>query len=236
MIAHNTAINNSGNGDISAGFRVGGSSNITIKHNVATHNINEYANEEGLPNIIAEAWGFTTDPNIGNVTSFAPPVNTNYVIEDNTANQNQAFLGVGGGFKFLSQVNSILRKNVSTDNTIGILVGNPSCCPTDCVGSCPSTGNTVSCNKVFNNLVQGIVDTAPEALTTYSGNISGSNGAIDNNYVGAIFPSPVTCPSKHTCVPANKVPVRLEVNGKKCRLNTNCEKSNKADNLDVQLI
>ncbi|MCV4614745.1 hypothetical protein OFM04_33125, partial [Escherichia coli] len=58
---------NSGAGDTSQGFRILRSNNITVSNCVAIGNNNSST---------GEAWGFTTDPSVGNqVGAFGPPVN-----------------------------------------------------------------------------------------------------------------------------------------------------------------
>ena len=69
---------NSGNADLSAGFRVTGSNTITFT------NCKAY----GHTNDLGEAWGFTTDTNVGNPTAFGSLSNTNFVFDNCVAENN----------------------------------------------------------------------------------------------------------------------------------------------------
>ena len=221
------AKNNSGIGDVSAGFRAYGSANITISHCVAQCN-----NNDGVG---GEAWGITTDTNVGNEFAFGGPVNSNFLLDYNKAERNLAPNGLGGGIKFIAQVNSALDHNCASHNAIGLLVGDPACCqsPEPCSFYCVSENNVVAYNKVTKNSQSGILDVTPGAAVYYS-NVARCNGAPGNNYVGAVFPSPVTCPSVKCCVPANLTPVRLIEDGDVCKVNTNCQRSNSVENLDIR--
>lgn len=186
---------NSGPGDISAGFRFLRSSNITVNNCVAIGNNNSST---------GEAWGFTTDPLVGNdFGAFGAPFNTNFLITNSVAEGNVSNGGIGGGFKYISQINSVLAHNHSVGNGsvngtgYGILVGNPTCCatstcctadpvicdsPSGCLpfaSCCPSSHNVINNNEVVGNSDFGIVDNivAPDtALNAYFANVARGNG------------------------------------------------------------
>lgn len=184
---------NSGAGDVSAGFRISRSSNIVVNNCVSQGNINTST---------GEAWGFTTDVNLGNdIGAFGPPVNRNYVFTNNVAESNIANSNFGGGFKFTSVVNSTLSDNRSVTNGssgagngYGILVGNPPCCatatccttdpvvcdsPSGCLPfstCCPTSHNIINNNEVIGNTQFGIFDDLIGASNNaYYANVARSN-------------------------------------------------------------
>ncbi len=229
---------NAGDGDVSAGFRASRSRNITFTNCTASGNNN---NAVG-----GEAWGFTTDTNIGNPTAFDEPVNRSFIFDSCVAESNLASNGLGGGFKFLSQVSSILTKSTSQTNAIGILVGDPTCCgvANDCnlldsscgvtVNCCPSQNNEISNNNIVGNSQFGIQDLS-QANNAYLGNVARGNGAAGNNFVGSIFPSPITCQNPVGCVSAATTPVVLWViPGAPCAVDTNCVAVTDLDNKDIR--
>ena len=182
------AANNSGSGDVSAGFRIVASNDIVLENCIAQQNTNTAGGG-------GEAWGFTTDTNVGNPTAFGTPVNNRYVFNHCIAENNQATNAGFGGFKFISQVNSILSNSVSSGNGFGILVGDPVCCPIECddPGSvCVSTNNIINNNQVLGNSLVGILDSKTTANNAYYANFARSNGpAGNNNYFGLPLGTPI---------------------------------------------
>lgn len=188
---------NSGAGDSSQGFRVTRSSNITISNCIAIGNNNPST---------GEAWGFTTDTNLGNdAGEFGAPVNTNFVIQNCVAEANNAQSSICGGFKFVSQVNSILADCRSvghgiagSNNGYGILVTDPACCsntscctldpvvcnsPSGCLPvatCCPTLHNIIHNNEVVGNTFYGIFDNfnpvSNNAKNAYYANVARGNG------------------------------------------------------------
>ncbi len=216
---------NAGSGDISAGFRIFRSDNITLNNCVASGNNNTSS---------GEAWGFTTDPNLGNnLGAFGAPFNRNYLITNSTAEGNVSNDGIGGGFKFISTINSVLSYNNSIGNGsingtgYGILVGNPVCCAINicctfdaatcanlqgCLpfaSCCPSSHNVINNNEVVGNSDFGIVDNivAPDnALNAYYTNVARGNGTNYQIPVG----NPIrtwTLPAYPAVVDNNTTPV-----------------------------
>ncbi len=175
---------NSGSGDVSAGFRVTASDNITFENCVAEGNNN--------PDDGGEAWGYTTDTNFGNPTAFGTPVNNNYIFNNCTA-QGNIGAGISGGFKFISQAHSVLSNSVSNGNSgFGILAGDPVCCATAPVGCvCPSVANVITNNQIVGNTTNGILDNAPAAFTAYISNYARSNGGVGANYSGLPAGTPI---------------------------------------------
>ncbi len=243
LIENCVAENNSGNGDISTGFRIFRSSQITISNCTAS---NHTTNAK-----FGEVWGFTTDTNIGNLSgTFGMPQNENFVFDSCKAEQNlnlaNASVKLSGGFKFISQISSTLTNCSSIGNTVGIFVGDPSCCNTGTCqnldktcgqGSncCPTKNNVISRNTIVGNKKAGIVDRVARAKTAYFANVARSNGMPGKNYVGKIFPSPVTCQNPNTCVSANLTPIRLWIlPNAPCAINTNCVSGDELDNLDIR--
>lgn len=194
---------NSGAGDISAGFRVFRSANITINNCEANGNNNTST---------GEAWGFTTDPNLGNFAgAFGFPTNVNYLFTRSVAKNNFSVDGIGGGFKFISTINSELSYNHSITNGstnsdgYGILVGNPPCCatntcctadPTVCTipGTpptcapfavcCPSSHNVINNNELIGNSDYGIYDNFisqgnQTAYNAYYANVARNSGTAN---------------------------------------------------------
>lgn len=198
---------NSGAGDSSQGFRILRSNNITVSNCVAIGN-NNTATSGG------EAWGFTTDPLVGNTAgAFGPPVNNNFLFIDCVAETNVSSGGLSGGFKFVSQVDSSLTQCKAISNGYGILVADPACCATNtcctvdpvvcksgtnCLpfaACCPTSKNVISYNEVIGNTSFGIVDESnSNAHNAYFANIARGNG---HN-----FTLPAGTPIRHWKLPA----------------------------------
>lgn len=177
------AANNSGAADVSAGFRVISSNNIVLENCVSQNHIN--TNEAG------EAWGFTTDTNLGNPTAFGTPVNNQFTFKNCVAQNNvAATTTLGGGFKFISQVNSTLSNSVSSGNGgYGILAGDPAGCED---AQCASLDNIINNNQILGNSVAGILDTKAAANNAYYLNVSRSNGPAGAvNYSGLPAGTPI---------------------------------------------
>ncbi len=198
-----TAQGNFGNGDVSDGFRIIRSTSITLDHCVAVGNYNTSA---------GEAWGFTTDPDLGNdLGIFGAPVGTGYVITNCLADSNFSQEGICGGFKFISQVNSTLSNstsvsNGSNGNGYGILVGDPACCITNtccaldpvvcqdgsgnCLPAsacCPTKNNVINNNQVVGNSLYGIFDQSnSNANNAYYANVARGNGTNYAYQVGLV--------------------------------------------------
>src|SRR5262249_152529 len=119
--------------------------------------------------------------------------------------------GICGGFKFISQVDSVLAYNRSVSNGsaspangYGILVGNPLCCdsgnnanccaldPAVCsslqgclpfVNCCPTFHKVINNNEVVDNTLWGIFDRLnPSGTNAYFANIARGNGPPTQNY------------------------------------------------------
>lgn len=183
---------NSGAGDISDGFRILRSNNITVANCVASSNNNTST---------GEAWGFTTDTNIGNTAGeFGPVVNNNFLFIDCVAINNTSTNTISGGFKFISQANSTITESKSIGNSgYGFYVGNPACCtsgtpcctldPATCLTSgtcvtatcCPTSKNVISYNEATGNTITGFIDAADaSAHNAFFGNIA--RGNLVSNY------------------------------------------------------
>lgn len=190
---------NSGAGDTSQGFRILRSTNITVSNCVASGNNNTST---------GEAWGFNTDPLLGNdAGAFGPPVNRNFIIQNCVAEGNNAPSNQCGGFKFVSQVYSILANcrsvgngETGSSNGIGILVSDPPCCitnncctvdPAVCNSTsgclpfatcCVTLQNIIHNNEVAGNTLYGIRETTnTNPHNNYYANIARGNGTNYSN-------------------------------------------------------
>lgn len=161
------AINNSGNGDVSCGFRVMRSSDIVVRNCVAIDHTN--AGFNGSTGIHGEAWGFTTDPDLGNFLGV--PQGTNFTFDSCVATNNTAPGapdGFGGGIKFISQVHSLITDCILQGNSMGIYVSDPACCQIGPgqVGSCCCLEPTTCC-----------ITTGPACCTSTTSNCACTNNA-----------------------------------------------------------
>lgn len=177
------AVSNNGNGDISAGFRIARSANVVVKNCVATNHQNNgvlVSATDTANNVYGEAWGFTTDPDIGNF--LGTPSNFSFTFDGCNATNNNAPnapSGNAGGFKFVLQTESVLTNCQAVDNDIGIYVSKPKCCsvPAGRSGSCCCLESANCCTAA-----------APACCTATSSNCACTSGL---------------CATSSTCCPDN---------------------------------
>lgn len=143
---------------------------------------------------------------------------------------------ITAGILINAQTNVLVQNCVSNNNVNGILSTQVT---TTGFPGFPNANGIYTNNTVENNSFAGFNDLATSSVpnNAYYSNSARSNGPGSlSNYVGAVFPSPSTCPTLPCTPVAGLTPLRvwdLSIN-QLCPVNTNCVMGDKLDNLDIR--